>query len=233
MNRRRQLADLEALLDELLRGIQDVLQSGEVLSDEFQGMLAQELTVTTDRIDQIRQEIGQEEKNAPQPPEQPPQQPPGEAPIPMGAELLWIMAGGQEDAFVSFLRTYPAPELNAILRNPQQLANLIQRLQTTMPQGQRGQADGIDQAPIDSSNIYGFKYDPKSGRLLVRFQSGSIYGYQGVPQGVFKVFQQGAVPAKTSGRNQHGAWWKGKAPSLGAAFYNLIRQGGYPYQRLS
>jgi len=45
---------LEALLDELLRGIQDVIQSGEVLSDEFQGILAQELDQLTTQIDILR-----------------------------------------------------------------------------------------------------------------------------------------------------------------------------------
>ncbi len=225
MNRQRQLADLEALLDQLLQGIQDVLQSGEVLSDEFQGMLAQELSQTTDRIDQLRQEIAQETQQ--------PTQAPTQAPIQQGADLLWILAGGQEDAFVNYLRTYPNAGLNALLRNPEQLQQTIDHLQATLPQGQRGQEDGIQEAPIDSSNIYGFKYDPRSGRLLVRFQSGSIYGYNGVPPGVFNVFQHGAVPAKTSGQNQHGRWWVGKQPSLGAAFYNLIRQGGYQYQRLN
>lgn len=226
----------EQRIEDIKNALRDMVRlltaRGQPLSNEMRAQITRAMEHAATRIQQLRQE-GQTQQNAPHPPEEIPPQIPNETPMPMGAELLWIMAGGKEDAFVSFLRTYPAPELNAILRNPQQLGNLIQRLQTTMPQGQRGQADGIKQAPIDSSNIYGFKYDPKSGRLLVRFQSGSIYGYQGVPQGVFKVFQQGAVPAKTNGRNQHGSWWRGKMPSLGSAFYNLIRQGGYPYQRLS
>lgn len=156
-----------------------------------------------------------------------------EAPIPVGAELLWILAGGQEDAFVGFLRTYPDPSLNSLLRNPQLLMSTIDRLNRTMPQGARGSANGIPEAPIDSSNIYGFQYDPKSGHLKVRFQSGSVYSYQGVPPGVFQVFKAGAVPAKTSGQNQYGRWWTGKMPSLGAAFYQMIRQGNYPYQKIS
>ena len=56
MNPREELLALEELLDQLIRGIQDVLQSGEVLSDEFQGMMAQEIGLTTQRIDQLRQE---------------------------------------------------------------------------------------------------------------------------------------------------------------------------------
>lgn len=155
-----------------------------------------------------------------------------QAPMPMGADLLWILAGGQQDAFVNYLRTYPDAGLNALLRNPTQLQSTIAQLERMLPQGEKGQQDGIPQAPIESSNIYGFQYDPKSGNLKVRFQSGSVYGYTGVPLGVFKVFQQGAIPAKTDGQNAYGKWWQGKIPSLGAAFYNLIKQGGYPYQKL-
>ena len=54
MNPERELLALEELLDELLRGIQDTLQSGEVLSDDFQMLLAQELDATVSRIDELR-----------------------------------------------------------------------------------------------------------------------------------------------------------------------------------
>jgi len=84
-----------------------------------------------------------------------------------------------------------------------------------------------------SSNIYGFRYDPSTRRMLVRFNSGSIYKYENVPPGVFRIFQQGAVPAKTNGENKYGKWWVGKQPSAGAAFFEMIKKGGYPYQRMS
>lgn len=171
MNPQQQLQLLEQLLDELLQGIQDVLQSGEILSDEFQGMLAQELEFTTARIDQLRGQIGQESPADGLPPNPPQQQPITEA----------------------------------------------------MP----------------SSNIEGFAYDDKNGRLLVRFlgkhpdRNGPIYGYEGVPQNIFEIFRKGAIPAKTNGKNKWGEWWQGKYPSIGAAMSHLIKAGGYPYQRLS
>lgn len=212
MSPEEELEILNQIIDEILRGIQDSIQNGEVLSDEFLSMVAQELNLTTDRITELNEIIQ------------------GTHP---GAQLLWILAGQNPDAFINYLRTFPDPELNALLRNPSQLAATIQNLQRTMPQGELPSADGIPHAPLNSSNIYGFRYDQKSGRLLVRFQSGSVYGYQGVPPGVFKVFQEGAVPATTNGQNKFGKWWTGKIPSLGAAFYQLIRSGGYPYVRLS
>lgn len=158
-----------------------------------------------------------------------------ETPLPLGTELLWQLAGGNEDAFANYLRTVPDANLNNLLRNPGQLTSVIRQLNRQMPPEslQQGEAGGIPQAPLDSSNIYGFDYDPRSRKLAVRFQGGSIYTYDGVPPGIFMVFQQGAVPAKTEGANQYGQWWRGKQPSLGAAFYEMIRNGGYPYQKVA
>lgn len=93
--------------------------------------------------------------------------------------------------------------------------------------------------PFPSSNVHSFGYDDKNGRLYVRFQGdypsqdGPVYAYEGVPQNIFEIFRRGAIPARTSGRNAWGEWWKGKVPSLGASLYSLIKQGNYPYQRLS
>lgn len=91
----------------------------------------------------------------------------------------------------------------------------------------------IEPAPFQSSNIEGFNYDYDNGKLLVKFQGDGVYGYENVPKFIYDVFRKGAVPAKTTGQNQYGRWWRGKTPSLGAAFYALIRQGNYPYQKLS
>jgi len=114
--------ELEELLQELLRGIQETIQSGEILSDEFQGQLAQALDEMTNRIDELRaQETGRE--------------PPIEAqgPMPVGVDLLWILAGGQPDAFVNYLRTYPDTGLNALLKNPTQLQAVIEQLERNLP----------------------------------------------------------------------------------------------------
>lgn len=49
-----ELKQLEQLLNQLLSGIQETIQSGEVLSDDFQGMIAQELGYLTSRIDELK-----------------------------------------------------------------------------------------------------------------------------------------------------------------------------------
>lgn len=158
-----ELQELENLLNQLLAGLQDVIQSGEVLSDEFQGVIAQELEYLTTNIDRLRAE-GQ------------------------GTDIT------------------PQPEL-----------------EEAMP----------------SSNVSAFRYDDKTNRLLVQFlgrypnRRGPIYAYEGVPKEIFQLFQRGAVPARTNGRNRWGAWWRGKVPSIGASLYTLLAQGPYQYQRLS
>jgi len=51
-----ELQELEQLLKELLQGIQQVIQSGEELSDEFQSQLAKTLGILVERIDQLQDE---------------------------------------------------------------------------------------------------------------------------------------------------------------------------------
>lgn len=119
------------------------------------------------------------------------------------------------------------------LRQEQQAAQQTEQAvpPPTPPQEQQGQ--------IPSSNINRFAYDPKTRSLLVKFQgdypqeNGPVYQYSNVPEQVFEVFRRGAIPAKTNGSNRWGRWWRGKSPSLGASFYEAIRQGGYPYQRVA
>jgi hypothetical protein len=148
------------------------------------------------------------------------------------AQLLWILSGQQPDAFISYLRTFPTPETQALLNNPSQLNATIQQLNNLMPSGQPPVIDGIPHADLNSSNIWGANYDPNSGKMQVRFQGGSEYEYDGVPENIFKAFIKGNASAKTKGKNQYGQWWVGKNPSLGAAMNQYIKQGGFPYRKI-
>jgi KTSC domain len=120
------------------------------------------------------------------------------------------------------------------------VANRIQQLR----QEQGAQEQNLPESPItapvpemrssmDSSNIEGFNYDYDNQKLLVKFHGDGIYSYDGVQPFIFNTFRKGAVAAKTTGQNQYGRWWKGKVPSLGAAFYALIRNGGYSYNKVA
>ncbi len=92
---------------------------------------------------------------------------------------------------------------------------------------------------MPSSNVFGFNYDYDDGKLLVKFQGndgagqGPVYAYEGVQPYIFNLFKRGAVIAKTTGKNKWGEWWKGKTPSIGAAVHAFLKNGGYPYQRLT
>lgn len=131
------------------------------------------------------------------------------------------------------------PTLETAEQEQEQVANEVTPPTPPTPPASGGPVPPLDQAPHESSNINAFRYDPKTGKLFVKFQdkypgqNGPVYSYEGVPANIFDVFRRGAVAPKTSGRNAWHRWKKGVTPSHGAAMYALIRQGGYPYKRVS
>ena len=122
----------------------------------------------------------------------------------------------------------------------QMLQNILQIIQQ---QGQQEPQVPAQQQPLTeampSSNISEFAYDDKNNQLLVRFlgkypnRQGPLYSYSGVPRVIFDLFQKGAVPARTNGKNAWGRWFKGKNPSMGSSMYTLIKQAGYPYKKVA
>jgi hypothetical protein len=201
-------------MEELLRIFDDFLNSLQESIDEFD---EQEIAEITQFIGELNQFITQQQQPPPSP----------------DAQLLWILSGQNEQAFLQYLTNYPTQGTRDLLRNPEELNRVIEYLTAMMPPGgEPPQADGVPHADLNSSNIYGFRYNPKDGKLKVRFQSGSVYEYDGVPMNLFNAFKQGAAAAKTSGQNQFGKWWIGKSPSLGSSFHQYIRHGGFPYRRL-
>ncbi len=218
---------IQQIKDSIRQLMQMITARGQPLSEEVKAGLAKVLDHARTRIEQLRQqesEGGQEE---------PIQGAPIEPPMPIGTELLWHLANGNPEAFVGYLRTVPDSSMNGLLYQPELLKSIVDRLTKQFPKAAPESSQGVEKAPLESSNIYGFNYDQKSGTLRVKFQGDGVYQYQGVPSYIFKIFQSGAVPAKTSGSNEYGKWWEGKAPSLGASFYELIRNGGYPYAKVA
>ena len=126
-----------------------------------------------------------------------------------------------------------------LLQVIEKVANQIQQLR------QEGQNGGSEPPgpPIEpgmpSSNVEGFAYDDKTGKLFVRFlgkhpnRNGPVYAYDNVPPPMYELFRRGAVPARTDGHNKWGKWWKGKVPSMGASVYTLLKLGGFPYKKVA
>jgi hypothetical protein len=149
-----EIEELEDILDSLIRGIQEALQSGEILSEDLQIAIAQEINQLTREIDQLYVEINQR-------PEEIQNEPENIQPIPLtsipsnDAQLLWILSGQQPQAFISYLRTFPTPQTQSLLNNPNQLNATIVQLNQMMPQGQLPVMDGIQHADLNSSNVRG------------------------------------------------------------------------------
>ena len=151
---------------------------------------------------------------------------------PKGSEVLWLLAGENPRAFEAYARSFPNKAINQFGRNRQEVSDAISMFQNKITPAPVAPVDGVPKADLQSSNIFGFQYDPQSSVLRVRFNNGGVYEYDNVPPYVFKMFQRGAIPAKTSGTNQWGSWWVGKQPSLGASFHELIRDN-FPYQKVA
>jgi hypothetical protein len=210
---------MDEILDLLIRFMEEVGQNFDSLSEEEANEISEFLIETFSIL----------QKPAPAPKVS--------SALPVGADLLWYLSGEEPETFTRYLQTYPGEGFQELANNPTQLASVIQRLQQAYPGIEPGQDNqGLNYTQFPSSNVEAMKYDPQTGKLLVKFHGengGPIYQYQGVPAQIFKLLEYGDAFAKTKGKNKWGEWWPMKNPSIGAALNQFIKKGGYPYQRLS
>lgn len=195
---------------EVVSSITNLIQTHgiESFSEEVKAQLANILRSAANTIQQFREER------------------------PENVDQLYLLAGGNKEAFQNYLRTYPNARANALLGSPLALHDAEENLQARFGEGIDLQADGFQHSPLMSSTVYGSQYDPNTGSLKVRFNNGGIYEYGGVPPQVFDAFQKGAATAKTEGENEWGEWWVGKTPSLGASLNQYLKAGNFPYKKL-
>ena len=113
------LQELQALLAELMQAIQEVMQSGEVLSDEFQAQLAQTLDMLYSRIEELQTTGGGNIPNLPEPP------PPG---MPSSNVKGTSYNENTGDLQVQFLGKHPNSEGPRYIYpgTPPQIAQLVQ-----------------------------------------------------------------------------------------------------------
>lgn len=217
---------IQQIKDQIRGLMNEIISMGEEPPEFIQDLLIQVIEKAQGKIQQLRQEdVPVTQSNVI------PAAPLTATPS-NDAQLLWILAGQQPQAFISYLRTFPTPATLQLLSNPDQLNSTIVQLQQLMPEGEPPSIDGIQHADLNSSNIWGAAYDPRSGKMRVRFQGGSEYEYDGIPENIFKAFIKGNASARTKGKNQYGQWWVGKNPSLGAAMNQYIKAGGFNYRKI-
>jgi hypothetical protein len=84
-------------------------------------------------------------------------------------------------------------------------------------------------APIESSTLRSLFYDPNEAYAQALFQSGAAYEYFGVPQEAVSKVMAGSDTTTTEGESAFRAFYRGKDPSVGAAFDEYIKKGGYEY----
>lgn len=221
---------IQQIKDALQEMVQLLLSSGEALTPEMEQAVGQAMEHAANRITQLREE----EQATPSEMQQNDTNviPNRSNPPAADAQLLWILAGQQREPFLDYLAQFPSPATQALLANPQELERVISFLSEMMPQGEQPVVDGIQHADLNSSNIWGTKYNQATGQMTVRFQGGSEYEYEGVPPNIYRAFSQGEASAKTNGRNRYGTWWENKNPSLGAAMNQYIKQGNFPYRKI-
>jgi uncharacterized protein YkvS len=87
---------------------------------------------------------------------------------------------------------------------------------------------------LKSAVIQEYAYSPDLEVPLLKFRGGPWYAYQNVSPEIYNKFATGQGTAKTMGEKDGYKWWKGKNPSVGAAFWKYMRQDpNIPYARLN
>ncbi len=128
-------------------------------------------------------------------------------------------------------------EMEQVLSVFQDAIEILQQNENIVPT--TSSAPEVSAGQFPSSNVNGFKYDPKTQELLVQFHGpypqaeGPVYSYQGVPKFIYSVLERGAVGPKTSGKNRYHEWVRGVTPSYGAVINSLVKAGGYSYRKVS
>ena len=101
------IAELQELISQLVNGIQQVMQSGEVLTDEFQGMVAQTIQLAMQRIEELQIDRSAEEPQLEPPQEVPPQQPPRGPRPPTGEPVPELEAAPHPSSNINAFRYDP------------------------------------------------------------------------------------------------------------------------------
>lgn len=118
MNPRQEIEALQAILDEIVNAVEQTLASGEELPDELQGMIAEEINLTIQRIQQLQQV----EQQPPESPEQIEEEAIQQVPSAIPQQIPQLESA-----------PYPSSNINAFKYNPEQ-GKLFVKFQGKYPQ---------------------------------------------------------------------------------------------------
>lgn len=82
-----------------------------------------------------------------------------------------------------------------------------------------------------SSNVNRILFNDENNELTIKFNDGDIYTYKDVEFSVFMDVKDGLAACLTDGESKWGSWYVGKSPSVGAAVYQILVDGGYSYSK--
>lgn len=83
----------------------------------------------------------------------------------------------------------------------------------------------------NSASVKKLYYNDETQDLVVEFNGGDRYTYFNIPFDVFRDVLEGNAVCKTEGSNKWGSWYVGKSPSVGAAVYQILFEGGFNYTK--
>jgi len=153
-------------------------------------------------------------------------------------DLLWHVSGGNPESFAQNAASFPDPDLEEYLRQPGALESVVAQM-SEQPPAPPAESDGIPESDIESSNVFGMKFNKDTGELQVKYNgkdqkgAGPTYSYQGVSPKMYEILSKGMLPPDTSGENKYHKWTRGVTPSLGGSVNKLLIRSGSPYQKIA
>jgi hypothetical protein len=82
----------------------------------------------------------------------------------------------------------------------------------------------------DSASVKKLYYNDETKELVIQFNGGDVYTYEAVEFDQFRDILEGNGVCRTEGKNKWGEWYVGKSPSVGAAVYEILVEGGVSYR---
>ena len=85
---------------------------------------------------------------------------------------------------------------------------------------------------VESSHLRNIEYNDKTEQLEIKFWNGDVYRYYDVPKKIFREVADEKTILGKAGSAIKKAFKKDES-TFGTRFWELIRRGGYDYEKIS